>query len=348
MTRGWGVIRPRQGGFEVDIRLGPERIRLSFPKRKLADEALRELQRRKALGRVGLPGYGPDPTYDELVPKLLESYDAAGHTARTIRSYHSEMKRVALYWQGRQVSETRRGDVERWINAMRAEGLAASTIRHRLDRLSQIHTWALDHELIPALPCRIPRPSLRESKPGPAVSEAALGAMLRVARGAARAALLLAADAGLRRAEILALEAGDVDLWAGTIRVHGKGGKIRTVPILTPRLRGALRGLPETEGPLLRARSREQLERICRPAWAAGSHGEPRFHELRRRFATVALGAGAIADEVRVAMGHTNLAVTGRYDRERPATWARAVRDALGGKSPDGHRPPAVRRGRRK
>ena len=43
--------------------------------------------------------------------------------------------------------------------------------------------------------------------------------------------LALGLGAGLRRAEIAGLELADVDLDGEVVRVHGKGGKIRDVPI---------------------------------------------------------------------------------------------------------------------
>lgn len=329
--RGWGKVKRRHDGWQVDIHLGPERVRLSYPTKQLATDALADLRSRKATGKP-LAGFAPDATYSEVLDKLLDSYAAAGHTARTLRSYESDLRRVRRFWQDRQIARTRRGDIEEFVRSMRAEGLSASTIRHALDRLSQAHQWALDNELIDSLPCPVPRPSLRESLPGPATPEDALAQMLAGPDGPGKVAVLLAADAGLRRSEILALRDGDVDLDAGTIRVLGKGGRVRVVPILTDRLTIALRPYTGRSGPLLGCRSREVLDRVTRPVWRMAYPGRnPRFHELRRRFATVALGAGATADEVRRALGHGSLTVTDRYNRERPATWRDEVRRALSG-----------------
>lgn len=340
---GWGVVRDRAGAHEVDIRIGVERFRRSYPTKKLADEMLRELRRKKALGEIGVRA-GDGPLYSEVIPRVLESYESQNLTPRTLASYKYDMTRVTAWWGERSIPETRRGDVEDWLRAMRKEKLSASTQRHALDRLSQVHAWALDHELIATLPCRVPRPSLSTVKPGPATPEDRLAVMLAAASPRGTATLLLAADAGLRRAEILGLSPEDVKLDSRVIRVMGKGRKERYLPVTTDRLWAALKSI---DCDLQLGGSLTKLKHLARPAWKAAypdlkRRQFPKLHQLRRRFTTRALGApGAVADDVRRWLGHGDIRVTDRYNRERPPAVPESVRKALegSGKTPGGHKP---------
>jgi site-specific recombinase XerC len=57
------------------------------------------------------------------------------------------------------------------------------------------------------------------------------------------AILALGLGAGLRRAEVVALDLADVDLGREVVRVHGKGRKIREVPVKGGTLEAPMRGL---------------------------------------------------------------------------------------------------------
>lgn len=113
------------------------------------------------------------------------------------------------------------------------------------------------------------------------------------------AAVLLAADAGLRRGELVLPRGEHVTLKAddralGWIRVPVLGPKrgpktmqSREVPILTPRLLEALRALrPKEHVPLLEPiRTPEGVDYLLRPLWAAAGSGGA-LHRLRHRFAS--------------------------------------------------------------
>ena len=140
----------------------------------------------------------------------------------------------------------------------------------------------------------------------------------------------LAYLSGARRAELAGLHLADVDTDPAAIRVIGKGGKERLVPLsptVGPLLEAwiGLRG--GSEGPLFcpidragnlrlgRTLTGEAIRQILsRRALAAGvATVSP--HDLRRTYAGDLLDAGADLPAVQQLMGHASPSTTSRYDR---------------------------------
>jgi site-specific recombinase XerD len=140
----------------------------------------------------------------------------------------------------------------------------------------------------------------------------------------------LAYLSGTRRAELVALHLADVDTSRAAIRVVGKGGKERLVPLsptVGPLLEAwmGLRG--DSPGPLFCAIDRagscrlghmltgEAIRQIlARRALAAGVAAVSP-HDLRRTYAGDLLDAGADLPAVQQLMGHASPSTTSRYDR---------------------------------
>jgi site-specific recombinase XerD len=130
-----------------------------------------------------------------------------------------------------------------------------------------------------------------------------------------RALLELVYSAGLRSAEAVALDLADVDFEQELVRVRGKGGKERAVPLgeeaahLVARyLREARPGLARgaEDALFLSARGRRldtsTLRRLMR-----------RPHRLRHAFATHLLEGGADMRTIQELLGHSSLSTTQIY-----------------------------------
>ncbi|MBX3048623.1 MAG: tyrosine-type recombinase/integrase [Anaerolineales bacterium] len=136
------------------------------------------------------------------------------------------------------------------------------------------------------------------------------------------ALVLLMADTGVRRAELCALNWGDVDISRGTISIReGKGGKARTV-IAGVRTRRALlkyRRLVASEptSPVIQTKSGGRMTHgglrsaLLRLGEKAGVHLSP--HTLRRTFATLSLRAGMNPLHLQGLLGHASLEMTNHY-----------------------------------
>lgn len=127
---------------------------------------------------------------------------------------------------------------------------------------------------------------------------------------------------GVRVAELRALDLDDIDRSSGTIRVMGKGGKERVVPIGDKALAAidaylAVHG--QRKGPLFLGRSGERLtvrsiHRIVRgAAKSAGIHRRVSPHTFRHTFATHLLDAGADLRFIQELLGHSRLSTTQKY-----------------------------------
>jgi integrase/recombinase XerC len=143
-----------------------------------------------------------------------------------------------------------------------------------------------------------------------------------------RLLLALSAYAGLRRAELLALDCDDIDLDRRLIRVrNAKGGRQRVVPIhpgLMPLLLAYAAARPESRDPALflgvlgrRLTPSIMAVTFRRYATAAGVNERKVItpHTLRHVFATELLGAGANLRQIQELLGHKHLDSTQRYTR---------------------------------
>jgi integrase len=125
--------------------------------------------------------------------------------------------------------------------------------------------------------------------------------------------ILLAVLAGLRRSEIAKVHSRDIvaDIVGHSLRVSGKGGKTRTVP-LHPRIVHELGGrdpgyiFPGRDGGHLSAHwVGKKLARLLGGGWSG--------HTLRHRFSTDAYQVGHDLFAVQTLMGHSSPTTTRRY-----------------------------------
>lgn len=147
-------------------------------------------------------------------------------------------------------------------------------------------------------------------------------AAIRNQRDRMAAALML--GCGLRAGDVTRLDVDSVDMSQRILRVDGKGGKVRLVPIpdvVADMLRTHLAGLEP--GALIRTPcghrlSPEQLRyRLTRELYRSGikhgPHDGRSSHVLRRTCATTLLENGATLPAVQAILGHTQLSSTQRY-----------------------------------
>jgi integrase/recombinase XerC len=137
--------------------------------------------------------------------------------------------------------------------------------------------------------------------------------------------------AGLRVAELCALDLGDVDLARGELHVLGKGRRERVVPLPGAAREALRRYLDEDRSraarrdPLFvavrrragaaprRLDPRDARRIVRRRARAAGLAGRVHPHRLRHSYATHLLDMGADLREIQELLGHRSLSTTQRY-----------------------------------
>ncbi len=190
-------------------------------------------------------------------------------------------------------------------------------------RLPQV----LAREQMEAVLAAAPAPSAAASRGGAAVGGAAAKLAAAIAwRDAAIMELLYAS--GIRVSELCGLDLGDVDGERRSVRVLGKGGRERVVPMGIPAAR-ALRQWQQAARPsLMTARSgpamflgarggrldpRTARRVVHARIAAAGSVPDTGPHGLRHTAATHLLEGGADLRSVQEILGHASLATTQIY-----------------------------------
>jgi integrase/recombinase XerD len=266
---------------------------------------------------------------------------AARRSPRTVDAYRRDLASLSSSCD-RDVRDATVEDLERWLAGMRADGLAPSTLARRV---SAVRAYFRHLNLIgmradnPAAAIQLPRRGRRLPRAlSPAETErlidAATGTAPRTLRDRALVEILY--GAGLRVSEAVGLEKGSVDLEDRIVRVVGKGGKERIVPLGRPAAEALRRylalGRPHLDrryrpdlflnargGPLTRAGAFLILRRLAEKAGLEPERIHP--HLLRHSFATHLLEGGADLRSVQEMLGHADLGTTERYthvsDRRR-------------------------------
>ncbi len=139
-----------------------------------------------------------------------------------------------------------------------------------------------------------------------------------------RAVLTLLYGCGLRISEALSLTRADAPL-PETLRITGKGGKTRMVPVL-PAVRTAVEDylalqpfVMTPDAPLFRAKRggplspRHVQATVQRLRGRLGLPASATPHALRHSFATHLLGAGADLRSIQELLGHASLSTTQKY-----------------------------------
>jgi integrase/recombinase XerD len=285
---------------------------------------------------VAAPAPRPDLDVERFLLVL-----AAQRSPRTVDAYRRDLASFAASCKG-SVAEATVEDLERWLATMRANGLAPSTLARRV---SAVRTYFRHLTLVgarsdnPAAAIKLPRRGRRLPRAlSPIETErlidAATGSSPRTLRDRALVELLY--GAGLRVSEAVGLEKGAVDIEDRIVRVVGKGGKERLVPLGRPAAEGVRRylalGRPHLDrryrpdlflnargGALTRAGAFLILRKLAEKAGLEPERVHP--HLLRHSFATHLLEGGADLRSVQEMLGHADLGTTERYthvsDRRR-------------------------------
>jgi integrase/recombinase XerD len=285
---------------------------------------------------------------------------AARRSPRTVDAYRRDLASLQRF-TSREVAEATSQDLEAWIASMRADGLAPATIARRA---SAVRAYFRHLVLIgsksenPAASIQLPRrPRTLPRALSPAETErlieAATGSAPRTLRDRALVELLY--GAGLRVSEAVGLDKASVAIEERIVRVLGKGGKERLVPLGRPAAEAVRRylalGRPHLDrryrpelflnargGPLTRAGAFLILRRLAEKAGLEPGRVHP--HLLRHSFATHLLEGGADLRSVQEMLGHADLGTTERYthvsDRRRRDVYFRAHPHARRREAPRG------------
>jgi site-specific recombinase XerD len=254
----------------------------------------------------------------------------ARYSGRTFEAYRHDL-RTFFSWAGEvglAVLEAKRPHIELYRSALEERGLAPSTIDRRLSTVCGFYRFAHIDGRIGANPAQyVRRPRVFPSERR-GLDRSELGTFLFTAEhfGHDRVALaLLLGLNGLRVSEACMTNVEDLGFDRGhrTLRIMGKGAKPATIP-LVPRVARTidLTVGERTEGPILRRRDGQRLDRRTAHRWvqSVGKRaklGSVHPHMLRSAFIMAALDAGVPLRDVQIAARHADPRTTTVYDRRR-------------------------------
>jgi len=257
-----------------------------------------------------------------------------GLAAATLSAYRGDLSLFSRWLsnRGRGLEEARRLDVLDFLSEH--AHWPPRTVARRLSALRRFYQHLEREGRIQGNPCdRIDAPRLGRPLPGvlteQEVERLLVAPDIEAALGIRdRAMLEVLYATGLRVSELVGLRSEQVSLLQGVLRVVGKGGKERLVPLGEPavdwlerfleRGRAAILGAKQSPALFPTARGRAMTRQafwhlVKRYARHAGISRDISPHTLRHAFATHLLDHGADLRVVQMLLGHRDISTTQIY-----------------------------------
>jgi integrase/recombinase XerC len=225
--------------------------------------------------------------------------------------------------------------LRRWLGHLATRGYARASIARKAAAVRALYRFLGRRGLVRRDPASFLATPATASRLPPVLKQGDAAALVEAPEGDGpfgerdRALLELLYASGIRVGELCGLDVGDVDLARKRVRVLGKGGKEREVPLGEPAveavntyLSGARAAIAPSGGsrePLflnrrgkrIGPRDVRSLVEKYRKMVLPGLRASP--HTLRHSFATHLMEGGADIRAVQELLGHTSLATTQRY-----------------------------------
>jgi len=274
-----------------------------------------------------------------LFDRELQRHGAA---ERTRRAYGVDIGQLALWGSANGVEPTGVDYpvLRRYAAQLAGRGAGPRTVARKLAAIRSFFRCMVELGEIASNPADLlPAPKQPERLPRTLKADEVAALLNRIPATTPlelrdRAMFELAYSSGLRAEELVNLDLESIEFDAETVRVEGKGGKTRFVPVGEPALRSVARylergrpGLAGAEGvpALLLSKSGRRLStsdvRRRLRVWArhAAHQGAAHPHALRHSFATHLLEGGADLRAIQELLGHSSISTTQVYTRVESA-----------------------------
>ena len=278
---------------------------------------------------------GPHP--DDLDAFLRHLTLERRLSPRTVDAYRQDLEALGSFLErsGTDLRGATYPLLRRWLAQLRTRGYARATIARRAAAVRTFYRFATRRGLVSRNPASLlvsPKmgtrlPTVLKAGEADVLVEAPVEDDAWAARD--RALLELLYGCGLRVSEACGLDASEVDVKSERVRVLGKGGREREVPMgeeaadalrayldgareLAPPGRGDPRALfRNRRGKRLTPRDARAVVEKYRSRVLSGRKVSP--HTLRHSFATHLMEGGADIRAVQELLGHASLSSTQRY-----------------------------------
>jgi integrase/recombinase XerC len=305
------------------------------------------------------PGPLPDPLASALTAFTRHLASVRGLSAHTVRAYRGDVRSLLNHAVAAGVREPAGlgiATLRTWLAAQYACGHSRTTLARRAAAARAFTAFLVSQGWLaadpgsrlrsPAIPRRLPVVMRQDqvaavlATPTPVSTMAEPVGRALALRDTAIMELLYAT--GVRVSELCGLDIDDLDLVRNTVRVLGKGGRERTVPVGIPAI-AAVRAWIASRGVIARtgsgpalflgARGRRLDPRTARRVVHARLRAVPAApdtgpHGLRHAAATHLLEGGADLRSVQEMLGHASLSTTQIYTHVTPERLAAAYLQA--------------------
>lgn len=278
---------------------------------------------------------------DGMLESFTRALRARNRSPRTIQSYHESVLQLAGFLEERgmptRVAAIRREHVEAWIEYL-LERFKPSTAAVRFRSVQQFFGYLVDEGEITESPMIRMRPPKVPEEPPPVLEREELSRLLATCEKGKTftdrrdyAILRVFVDTGARLAEVVGLrwtpdnlDTHDVDIEGGVLRLHGKGARVRFVPVGNKTIHALDRYLRLRKqhrhpsdpalflGPKGGMTESGIAQVVTRRAREAGL-GDVRPHRLRHTFADQWLSAGGTEGGLRQIGGWRSRQMLDRY-----------------------------------
>lgn len=272
-----------------------------------------------------------------------------GASQHTIKAYERDLRQFLLFLKHRLRRAASLEDIEalnvRDFRAFMAErrrlGISSRSLARTVSALRVFYRWMEANNILrnPAIR-QLTMPKISHSVPKPLTVANAAAAIEKAGANTTdwierrdQAVLLLLYGAGLRISEALSLTPRQTaELQSGALRIVGKGGKERVVPVL-PVIEQAIAAYQDAcpfevaaDEPMFRGEKGGPVSpriiqlKMQRLRQALGLPDTATPHALRHSFATHLLSSGADLRQIQELLGHASLSTTQVYtevDRDR-------------------------------
>ncbi|MDO9390309.1 MAG: tyrosine recombinase XerC [bacterium] len=261
---------------------------------------------------------------DDFIKYLKTERNLADNT---LEAYRRDVNQLFTFLKHQDPQKVKRNDIRRYLGWLQQQGMDKRTLGRKLSAIKAFFKYALRESAITANPLLGLRSPKQDKKlPGFLSQFQAVQAVESNQGDPADkvrddAVMELLYGSGLRSSELLGLTPRDLDLPNLQVKVKGKGGKERIVP-LTRASAAVLKQLltgREDEGSVFLGKNgkqltRRQLQRIVKARIRLSDYGgKASPHALRHSFATHLLDRGADLKAVKELLGHASLSTTQIY-----------------------------------